>query len=107
MIHDNYMGNRLQFNKYYIFYLRDYTNYNQLFQTQQEKSTNTIYKHSTNGSSGWMASYVIFVQFFSKGSWNKDNVEHILTTFPLTGMHGNLDHLERGESRLCLIICPC
>jgi len=107
MIHDNYMGNRLQFNKYYIFYLRECTNYNQHFQTRQEKSTNTIYKHSTNGISGWMASYIVFVQFFSKGSWNKDNVEHILTTFLLTDMHGNLDHLKRGESRLCLIICPC
>jgi len=40
MIHDNYMGNRLQFNKYYIFYLRECTNYNQHFQTWQEKSTN-------------------------------------------------------------------
>lgn len=74
MIHENYMGKRLQFHKHYIFYIREYTNYNQHFQTRREKSTNTIYKHSTNGNFGWMALYVVFVQFFSKGSWNKDNV---------------------------------
>lgn len=46
-----------------------------------------------------MAPHIVFVQFFSKGSWNKDNLNHILTTFFLTCMHENLEYFERGESR--------
>lgn len=43
--------------------------------------------------------HVLCMQFFPEGYWKKDNSNHILTTFLLTSMRGNLEHFERGESR--------
>lgn len=42
--------------------------------------------------------HMLCMQFFLEGYW-KDNFNHVLTTFLLTSMRGNLEHFERGESR--------
>jgi hypothetical protein len=44
---------------------------------------------------GWH--HMLCMQFFPKGYWKKDNFNHLLATFILNGMHGNLDYFERKE----------